>query len=42
VETGAGAKGDYNKGVAVFIAPTAGLMVEAAIGGQQFKFVPHM
>ena len=30
----------YNKGLAVFVHPLGGLMYEAAIGGQKFKFKP--
>ena len=30
----------YNKGMAVFIHPLGGLMYEAAVGGQRFKFTP--
>ncbi|MEL0066397.1 MAG: hypothetical protein VXA40_16395 [Gammaproteobacteria bacterium] len=30
----------YNKGMAVFIHPLGGLMYEASIGGQKFKFTP--
>ncbi|HID49183.1 MAG TPA: hypothetical protein EYP40_06160 [Chromatiales bacterium] len=37
---GAAAKADYNKGVAVFVMPKAGLMFEASIGGQAFTFTP--
>jgi len=31
---------DYDKGIAVFILTEGGLMAEASIGGQEFKFVP--
>lgn len=31
---------DYNEGVAVFTLTKAGLMYEASVGGQKFKFVP--
>jgi hypothetical protein len=44
---GAGAGGStdqakirYRKGMAVFVQPKGGLMYEAAIGGQKFKFTP--
>ena len=30
----------YNKGMAVFVHPLGGLMYEAAIGGQRFKYEP--
>jgi len=39
VEAGAGASADYDRGVAVFVLPKAGLMAEAAVGGQKFSFV---
>jgi lipid-binding SYLF domain-containing protein len=37
---GAAAKADYKAGMAVFIATDAGLMVDASLGGQEFKYVP--
>jgi len=37
---GAAADADYNSGVAVFTNTTGGLMFEASIGGQKFKFEP--
>lgn len=37
---GAAAKADYKNGVAVFVIADAGLMYEASIGGQQFKYEP--
>lgn len=37
---GAAAKADYNAGMAVFIATDAGLMIDASLGGQKFKYVP--
>jgi len=37
-EEGASADVDYEKGVAVFTLPRAGLMAEASIGGQHFSF----
>ncbi len=37
--TGAAAKADYRDGMAVFIAPEKGLMVDASLGGQKFKYV---
>lgn len=40
VEAGASTTNDYKGGVAVFTMHIGGLMGEAAIGGQQFRFVP--
>ena len=40
VNTGVAAKTQYDQGIAVFVLPTAGLMVEASIGGQKFTFEP--
>jgi len=40
VTAGASAQADYAEGVAVFTVPKGGLMLEASIGGQQFKFEP--
>ena len=37
---GAGANADYHEGVAIFMMVKGGLMAEAAIGGQKFKFTP--
>jgi hypothetical protein len=37
---GAAATADYQKGVAVFTLPEGGLMFQAAIGGQKFRFTP--
>ena len=37
---GAAAKAAYEQGVAVFTVGQEGLMVEASIGGQKFKFEP--
>jgi hypothetical protein len=37
---GAAAKADYRDGMAVFITTDTGLMVDASLGGQKFKFVP--
>ncbi len=37
---GAAANADYSGGVAIFTMAKAGLMAEAAIGGQKFKFEP--
>ena len=38
--TGAQAKTNYHKGMAVFVHAKGGLMYEAAIGGQKFNFKP--
>jgi lipid-binding SYLF domain-containing protein len=38
--TGAAAKADYKAGMAVFIMTDTGLMVDASLGGQKFKYVP--
>lgn len=38
---GAAASADYSDGVAVFTMPTGGLMFEASIGGQKFRFYPE-
>ncbi len=38
--TGAAAKADYKDGMAVFILAKSGLMVDASLGGQKFKYVP--
>jgi len=37
---GVAEKADYENGMAVISMPKAGLMAEASIGGQKFKFVP--
>ena len=39
-EHGASANADYDHGVAVFTMGQGGLMLEASIGGQQFKYTP--
>lgn len=41
LKTGAAATTRYTDGVAVFIRPIGGAMAEAAVGGQQFSFVPE-
>lgn len=38
--TGKQVSADYYKGMAVFVHTKGGLMYEAAIGGQKFKFIP--
>jgi len=40
VTTGASVDVAYKDGVAVFTMPKKGLMYEASIGGQKFKFIP--
>ncbi|HVT87465.1 MAG TPA: lipid-binding SYLF domain-containing protein [Tepidisphaeraceae bacterium] len=40
LKTGAAASAKYTDGVACFVKPIGGAMVEASIGGQQFTFVP--
>ncbi len=37
---GAGATTSYERGVAVFILTRAGLMAEATVGGQRFRYTP--
>jgi hypothetical protein len=38
---GAAAKADYKAGMAVFITTDKGLMVDASLGGQKFKYLPE-
>lgn len=38
LKSGAAAKADYKGGMAVFIMADAGLMVDASVGGQKFKY----
>jgi lipid-binding SYLF domain-containing protein len=38
VSVGAAAKADYKDGMAVFVMADRGLMVDASLGGQKFKF----
>jgi lipid-binding SYLF domain-containing protein len=38
LQKGAATTAKYNEGVAVFIEPVAGLMLEAAVGGQQLTY----
>ncbi len=40
VKAGAGAKAQFDNGVAVFIHPRGGAMVDLSIAGQQFNFRP--
>jgi lipid-binding SYLF domain-containing protein len=42
LKSGASAAAKYREGVAVFTATEAGLMLEAAVGGQKFKYEPFM
>jgi lipid-binding SYLF domain-containing protein len=37
---GAAAKADYKDGMAVFVLTDKGLMVDASVGGQKFKYLP--
>ena len=39
LKAGAGASAEFKDGIAVFVEPTGGLMAEASVGGQQFKFM---
>jgi len=39
--TGEQAKVSYRKGMTVFVHTKSGLIYEAAIGGQKFKFKPN-
>jgi lipid-binding SYLF domain-containing protein len=39
---GAAAKADYKSGMAVFITTDKGLMVDASLGGQKFKYVGNI
>jgi lipid-binding SYLF domain-containing protein len=40
LDAGAAAKADYRNGLAVFIMAKQGLMIDASIGGQKFKYLP--
>jgi lipid-binding SYLF domain-containing protein len=40
IKAGAAASAKYDNGVAVFVRIGGGLMVEAAIGGQKFAYIP--
>jgi lipid-binding SYLF domain-containing protein len=40
LKAGAGEGAAYKDGAVVFVEPVAGLMLEAAVGGQKFTFVP--
>ena len=39
---GSAAKANYERGVMVLVAPERGLMAEASVGGQRFRFQPTM
>ncbi len=41
IKKGVAKSTSYNNGVAVFVKPLKGLMYEATIGGQKFKFIPN-
>jgi len=41
LKSGAAATAKYSNGVAAFVEPQGGLMLEAAIGGQSFSFQPE-
>jgi lipid-binding SYLF domain-containing protein len=41
LKSGAAATTRYDSGVAVFLQPIGGAMVEAAVGGQQYSFRPE-
>jgi lipid-binding SYLF domain-containing protein len=40
LEAGAAGKADYKQGMLVIISTDAGLMVDASVGGQKFKYTP--
>ena len=40
LSSGAAAKADYKAGMAVFIMTDTGLMVDASLGGQKFRYAP--
>jgi len=39
LSAGAAAKADYKSGMAIFVMPETGLMVDASLGGQKFNYV---
>lgn len=41
LKTGAAEQARYTDGVAIFVRPIGGAMVEASVGGQQFSYVPE-
>ena len=38
--SGSASRSDYNYGVAIFVVPDQGLMVDASVGGQKFQYEP--
>jgi lipid-binding SYLF domain-containing protein len=42
VTAGVSADVPYKNGVAIYTLPKAGLMYEASVGGQKFKYIPEM
>jgi lipid-binding SYLF domain-containing protein len=40
LKAGAAATARFTEGIAIFTMPNGGLMAEASVGGQQFKFLP--
>ena len=41
LKTGAAEQTRFTDGVAVFVKPIGGAMVEASVGGQQYRYVPE-
>lgn len=41
LQSGAARAARYTDGIAVFVEPIGGLMVEASVGGQQFTYFPR-
>ncbi len=41
IKSGAAASVDYNNGVAVFVMPKKGAMVQASLGTQKFSYTPN-
>lgn len=41
IKSGVAAKAGYKTGMAVFVMAQSGLMVDASLGGQKFKYVPN-
>ena len=37
-ESGGGTKADYSNGIAVFVLPKSGAMLEASVGGQKIEY----
>lgn len=40
IESGVSENANYDDGVVVFVMPKAGLMADASVGGQRFKYIP--